>query len=233
MLLAIRMREMGEQMRNATVEMWGRLWQVDTLFETGQLATVPSALIDLSSCVERVHRPEARWHLLEYSAVAAHAAGRYEDAIRLAGQAFEVMRHMGHPLAVGGYAVVLGQVGMHIGFGASGQAELYASPILIKFSKAITDMDRFAARLFSSREPFRLWGSPVRAGTDHIVVDAVDLHVGHTLRIDLGPEWMRVLLFQHTCGNSFARLVSNLQRHFDAALSIADEELQTSFSGPT
>ena len=103
-LLATRMREMGEQMRNATVEMWGRLWQVDTLFETGQLAMVPSALIDLSSCIERVHRPEARWHLLEYSAVAAHAAGRYEDAIRLAGQAFEVMRHMGHPLAVGGYA---------------------------------------------------------------------------------------------------------------------------------
>ena len=126
-LLAIRMREMGEQMRNATVEMWGRLWQVDTLFETGQLAMVPSALIDLSSCIERVHRPEARWHLLEYSAVAAHAAGRYEDAIRLAGQAFEVMRHMGHPLAVGGYAVVLGQVGMHIGFGASGQAELMAN----------------------------------------------------------------------------------------------------------
>jgi len=125
-LLAVRMLEMAELLRNVTVEMWGRLWRIDRLFETGQLVAVASELLDLASCIERVHQPEARWHLLENSATLAHATGRYEDATRLAGDAYAVMSQMGHPLAIGAYAVVLGQVGMHIGFGPSGQAALMA-----------------------------------------------------------------------------------------------------------
>jgi hypothetical protein len=68
----------------------------------------------------------ARWHLLQYSATHAYATGRYADAIRLAGDAFQVMTDMGHPAASGGYAAVMCPIAMHLGFEASGMAELGA-----------------------------------------------------------------------------------------------------------
>ena len=76
-----RCREAG----SAWVEMWDRLWRIDTLFEAGQLPAVSRELADLASCVGRVQVPVARWHLLQYSATHAYATGRYADAIRLAG----------------------------------------------------------------------------------------------------------------------------------------------------
>jgi hypothetical protein len=52
-----------------------------------------------------------------------------------------------------------------------------------------------------------------------------DLHVGQQLRFDIAPDWLRVYLFKGGCGNTVARLASNLQHHFDGALSIVDDEL--------
>lgn len=102
------------------------------------------------------------------------------------------------------------------------------SPIGIRFSRAIPDRDLFLDRLFSSGEPFRLWGVPVDTGSV-AEVEAVDLHVGQPLRFDIGDDWLRVYLFESGCGNSIARLVTNLQHHFDGALSLADPELDATF----
>ncbi len=101
--------------------------------------------------------------------------------------------------------------------------------IELKFSKKIPDLEKFTDRLFSSKAPFRLWGIPVAAGDDLFEVDAVDLHVGHVLRLDVSSEWLRVVLLQNTCGNTIARLVSNLQRHFDAGLEVTDPFLAAKF----
>ena len=124
--LATRMLEAADQIHSAWVEMWGRLWRIDTLFETGQLARISRELADLAICVERVHGHLARWHLLECSATLAHATGRFAEAVRLGGDAFKVISDMGHPLAFGSYAVILCSVGMHIGFEASGATGLLA-----------------------------------------------------------------------------------------------------------
>ena len=101
------------------------MWWIDTLFETGQLRSVRRELADLEGCVERLPGPLARWHLLETSATSALATGRFTEAMELAWQAFKVFSDMGHPVAFGGCSVILGQAGLHIGFGRSGLIELW------------------------------------------------------------------------------------------------------------
>lgn len=108
---------------------------------------------------------------------------------------------------------------------ADGGGRLSGRPITIQFSRRIEDLERFLDELFSCRDPFRLWGVPeMDAGVAH--VEAVDLHVGDHMRIDVSPEWMRVYLNRGSCGNTIARLISNLQHGFDGALTVADPEIQ-------
>ncbi|MGW2832098.1 hypothetical protein [Streptomyces sp. NPDC001286] len=110
--------------------------------------------------------------------------------------------------------------------GEAGDGALISGrPIAIKFNREIPDLESFVSSLFASRQPFRLWGTPTFAG--HVArVDAVDLHVGHHLRMEIGKTWMRVYLDKETCGNTVARLVSNLQHRFDSELRFIDPELQ-------
>ncbi len=107
----------------------------------------------------------------------------------------------------------------------TGGGTIAGQPIVIQFDRSISDMDRFLSELFSAREPFRLWGVPVVVdGTAE--VEAVDLHVGDRLRMDVGRDWLRVYLGRGACGNSVVRLVSNLQHRFDGALRVVHPEIQ-------
>ncbi|MEV5555815.1 hypothetical protein AB0L44_19340 [Nonomuraea wenchangensis] len=107
--------------------------------------------------------------------------------------------------------------------------ELRGSPITLLFSRPVPNMERFLSELFSSRHPFRLWGIPEFQG-DIAYVDAVDLHVGDSVRFDISHEWMRVYLSAGACGNIVTRLVTNLQHRFDGALKFADPELNSAFT---
>lgn len=109
--------------------------------------------------------------------------------------------------------------------GQDGGSRFTGAPIAIRFSRKIPNLEDFVASLFASRQPFRLWGIPEVSG-DLAQVDAVDLHVGHTLRLEIGLQWMRVYLDKGTCGNTIARLVSNLQHRFDSQLQFIDPEIQ-------
>jgi DNA-binding CsgD family transcriptional regulator len=124
-VLASRLLEASDAAGSAWLEMWGRLWRIDTLFETGQLRSVRRELADLESCVERIPGLIGRWHFLETSATLALATGRFTEATRLAADAFKVFSDMGHPFAFGGCAVILGQAGLHIGLDRSGFTELF------------------------------------------------------------------------------------------------------------
>jgi hypothetical protein len=104
------------------------------------------------------------------------------------------------------------------------------APIVIRFSRPIPDLEQFAESLFSSREPFRLWGAPrIRSGIAE--VEAVDLHIGQPVNIDIGDQWLRIYLRKGCCGNSIARLASNLQHTFDSALTFVDPVLQDALTG--
>jgi tetratricopeptide (TPR) repeat protein len=123
--LASRMLAAADAAGSAWLELWGRLWRIDTLFETGQLRSVRRELADLEGCVERLPGPLAQWHFLMTSATLALATGRFTEATQLAWQAFKVISDMGHPVAFGGCSSILGQAGLHIGFGRSGLIELW------------------------------------------------------------------------------------------------------------
>ena len=71
-VIAARMLDAAHETGSAWVEMWGRLWRIDTLFEAGQLPVISRELADLAICAGRMQAPVARWHLLQYSAT--HAA---------------------------------------------------------------------------------------------------------------------------------------------------------------
>jgi len=105
-----------------------------------------------------------------------------------------------------------------------GGASYSGVPIGICFSRRISDLRHFCAELFNSRTPFRLWGQVIMVG-GMATVDAVDLHVGQRLRIEVGTDWMRVYIRAGSCGNTVARLVSNLQSRFDSALVLTHEGL--------
>jgi len=109
--------------------------------------------------------------------------------------------------------------------GDLGGASFAGMPIGIHFSRPIPDLPAFCDELFSSRAPFRLWDQP--AVTEHAAsVEAVDLHVGERMSMELGRDWMRVYLHAGSCGNTVARLISNLQTRFDGALLLTQPALQ-------
>jgi DNA-binding CsgD family transcriptional regulator len=119
------MLEAADALGSAWVEMWGRLWRIDTLFETGQLRSVQRELADLSTCLDRLSGPIGRWHYLIGAATLALATGRYAEAQRLAREEFKVFSDMGHPGAIGGLAVILSQAALHIGLDRSGLADAF------------------------------------------------------------------------------------------------------------
>ena len=97
-----------------------------------------------------------------------------------------------------------------------GGGTLQGAPIEIAFSKP-QNLPRLFDELFSSRDPFRLWGLE-SVDESYGECDAVDLHVFSCLRIEAQPEFLRVRLHAGACGNTVARLVSNLQQRVDGAL---------------
>ncbi|MDX8055159.1 hypothetical protein SK571_37795 [Lentzea sp. BCCO 10_0798] len=119
-----------------------------------------------------------------------------------------------------------------IGYSAysDGGGSLTGGPIGVRFSRQIEDLSGFLAELFSSRHPYRLWGIP-EIHDGYATVDAVDLHIGSRVRLDIGSDWLRIYLTQGCCGNSVARLVANLQHTFDGALRLDDPELQDALNG--
>jgi len=124
-VLARRMLSAADATGSTWVEVWGRLWRIDTLFETGQLRMVQRELADLDICLERVRDPLGRWHWTNCAATLALATGRFTDAVRLAGESYKLFSDAGHPIAFGAYSVILAQAGMHIGFDQSGLTELF------------------------------------------------------------------------------------------------------------
>ena len=112
-----------------------------------------------------------------------------------------------------------------------GGGSVTGGPLLVRFRREIEDVAAFAEELVSCREPFRLWGTFDMA-RDVAEVEAVDLHVGHTIQLDMHPRWMRIYLREAACGNTVAPLVANLQHRFDGALSFQDSELGAAVAQP-
>jgi hypothetical protein len=75
-------------------------------------------------------------------------------------------------------------------------------------------------KLFDGTEPFRLLGFPNLINEHSAVMEVVDLHTGGKLSIELHPDAMTVYLPEHTCGNTIARLYTNIQHSFNVGFRL-------------
>lgn len=107
-----------------------------------------------------------------------------------------------------------------------GGGQYRGGPIELQFSRPLDDVDLFLDGLLSSREPFRLWGLASDIGDNYSEIEAVDLHVGQRFRLEVSPEYLRIFLRDGGCGNTVARLVSNLQHHVDGGIGASDPAIQ-------
>ncbi|MGM7644544.1 ATP-binding protein [Nocardia sp. JW2] len=113
--LATRMIAAGEDARDPAMEMWGRLWRIDALWEQGDLGAITGELSCLSWCTEHTGGPMARWHRLVAEAALAQARAEFDDALDRARRAHELATTLGHPAAFGAYRSLLVVVGHHRG----------------------------------------------------------------------------------------------------------------------
>lgn len=97
-----------------------------------------------------------------------------------------------------------------------GYSRIKGEPIIFHFDEDIPDLAAFCDHLFSSTEPYRLWGMPIKKSDKYYRIQAVDLHVGSQLAFEIFPRMIRVFLPQRSCGNSILRFYTNLQHGYDA-----------------
>ena len=101
-----------------------------------------------------------------------------------------------------------------------GRMSISGGPFNFVFSSPIENLYHFCDRLLTSAAPFRLWGIPSFLNDSYVRVCAVDLHVGCGLNFEITREFMRVYLPEGSCGNTIARLYTNLQHSYDACVRI-------------
>jgi DNA-binding CsgD family transcriptional regulator len=170
--LADRMLALSRHTRQAGVEVWARLWQIDASFERGDLGRVASEIDALARCVREIQGPRERFEVLRCQAALAQAQARFIDARRMADEAFAVMAPSGHPGPYAVRAAIANLVGRHVGqddasvaandlIGAS--EEIHESFGLIgrlSYAHAVVTAGRSedAAEVYRSLGPVNAWG---------------------------------------------------------------------------
>lgn len=81
-------------------------------------------------------------------------------------------------------------------------------------------VDRFCERALNGTMPFRLLGITRMLNKVSAVSEVVDLHTGGQLSLEVHPDMISVYLPEGTCGNSIARLYTNLQHFLSVRFSV-------------
>jgi DNA-binding CsgD family transcriptional regulator len=115
LLLATEMLALGRRTTSARPALWGQLWRIEALIESGQLAVAAEELPALQVAVERIGGPVSAWHLDCVSACIAQAQGRYADAAAIARRGFDRMRAVERAPAMGAYFALQCALAGHLG----------------------------------------------------------------------------------------------------------------------
>jgi hypothetical protein len=111
---------------------------------------------------------------------------------------------------------------------------LTGNPITIRFSRIILPQ-KLISIMFTSEEPFRLWGIEDEVGNNQYRIYAVDMHHGNTgnkLTFELTETFMRISMPKYSCANTLLRLFANINHYVDAMaqLEVLDYELKVDIS---
>jgi hypothetical protein len=88
-------------------------------------------------------------------------------------------------------------------------------PLIINFAEELpeTTFNRWVELAFKKRNLFRLWGDPVRLGPRKVHVYGADRHLWQPIHLEMTAKRVVAILPKGTCGNTFHRLVTNVQRY--------------------
>ncbi|MDF2975386.1 MAG: transcriptional regulator, LuxR family [Actinomycetospora sp.] len=110
--------------------LWGHLWRIDVHVERGELFDAAAELDRLAWVAGRYGGPTARWHVLKVRAMLAQAHGRFDEARRLATEAFATAPATATGGAVGARLALLTAVDHHAaGVAASAALEEAGGPV--------------------------------------------------------------------------------------------------------
>jgi hypothetical protein len=98
---------------------------------------------------------------------------------------------------------------------ANMRASFKGVPLIIQFSETLSGstFDRWVRLAFRKRNAFRLWGDPVRFGPTKVHVYGADRHLWQPINLEMTADRLVAILPKGTCGNTFHRLVTNVQRY--------------------
>ena len=106
------------------------------------------------------------------------------------------------------------------------------SPVVIKFSRNVHDVETFLSYIVNAKNPFRLWGHTRQVGSSAYKVDGVDMHNGDKIAMEMSPQWIRLYLYEGACGNTALRLFTNLQQHYDPAAELIYQDTRDASEPP-
>lgn len=88
-------------------------------------------------------------------------------------------------------------------------------PLIINFKEEIAEstFKRWMELAFQKKNVFRLWGDPIVLGPTKVHVYGADRHLWQPINLEFTSKGVVAVLPQGTCGNTFHRLVTNIQRY--------------------
>ncbi|MEV8375122.1 AAA family ATPase [Kribbella sp. NPDC056861] len=113
--LATEMLALARRTGSPRSAMWGELWRLDALIESGSLAAAAEELPALKVAVDRVGGPVSAWHHDRVAACVAQARGRYAEAAALGRRGFERMRVIEPAPANGAHFALQAALAGHVG----------------------------------------------------------------------------------------------------------------------
>jgi hypothetical protein len=94
-------------------------------------------------------------------------------------------------------------------------------PLIVRFDEPLSTatFDRWIQLAFQKRNRFKLWGSPIRLGPTKVHVYGADRHLWQPINLEITSKELVAILPLGTCGNTFHRLVANIQHYVSPKIS--------------
>ncbi|MEA2827502.1 MAG: hypothetical protein QOG43_1941 [Actinomycetota bacterium] len=115
LLLAGEMLTLAQRTNSARNTMWGLLWRIGGLLESGRVTAAADELPGLQVAVDRLGGPVSAWHFDRAAACVAQAQGRYADAAAIGRRGFETMLAVEPVPAAGAYFGLQCALSGHVG----------------------------------------------------------------------------------------------------------------------
>ncbi|MGW6933481.1 AAA family ATPase [Lentzea sp. NPDC054927] len=118
--LAAEMIDLAHRTHSPRGAMWGSLWRVHALIESGELAAAQEELPALQLACDRVGGQVPQWHVEVATACLAQAQGRFAEAKEVGRRAYDRMRVIEREPASGAYFALQCGLACHLGVSEDG-----------------------------------------------------------------------------------------------------------------